>query len=157
MMSEVRVNVWRVEQRSPSQYLLILQDESRQLLPMTIGICEAFSIQSAFRQGQGLPEVATTHDLLGELIERLGGRLSRVVIDDLWNKVYFAKLYVSLNGDVIAIDSRPSDAVAVALRMEAPLYATQSVMSSANEPEEPEAPPETDLDSLEADLDEDEL
>jgi bifunctional DNase/RNase len=157
MMSEVRVNVWRVEQRSPSQYLLILQDESRQLLPMTIGICEAFSIQSAFRHGQGLPEVATTHDLLGELIDRLGGRLAKVVIDDLWNRVYFAKLYVSLNGDVVTIDSRPSDAVAVALRMEAPLYATESVMSSANEPEEPEAPPETDLDSLEADLDEDEF
>lgn len=156
-MSEVRVNVWRVEQRSPSQYLLILQDESRQLLPMTIGICEAFSIQNACRHGRDLPGVATTHDLLGELIDRLGGRLAKVVIDDLWNRVYFAKLYVSLNGDVVTIDSRPSDAVAVALRMDTPLYATESVMSSANEPDEPEAPPETDLDSLEADLGEDEL
>ncbi|MBN1459978.1 MAG: bifunctional nuclease family protein [Armatimonadetes bacterium] len=156
-MSEVRVNVWRVEQRSPAQYLLILQDDRRQLLPMTIGICEAFSIQSAFRPGQGLPEVATTHDLLGELIDRLGGRLAKVVIDDLWNKVYFAKLYVSLNGDTVTIDSRPSDAVAIALRLDAPLYATDSVMSSANEPDEPETSPETDLDPLDTDLDEDEL
>lgn len=156
-MSEVQVNVWRVEQRSPSQYLLILQDDSRQLLPMTIGICEAFSIQSAFRQGQGLPEVTTTHDLLGELIDRLGGRLAKVVIDDLWNKVYFAKLYVSLNGDVVTIDSRPSDAVAIALRTDAPLYATDSVMSAANDPEESEAPLETDPDPLDTDLGDDEL
>jgi len=156
-MSEVRVNVWRVVQRSPSQYLLALQDDNRQLLEMTIGICEAFSIQSAFRQGQGLPEIATTHDLLGELIDRLGGRLSKVVIDDLWNKVYFAKLYVSLNGDVVTIDSRPSDAVAIALRLDAPLYATDSVMSAANEPDEREPPPETDVNSLDTDLGEDEL
>jgi bifunctional DNase/RNase len=156
-MSEVRVKVWRVEPRSSSQYLLILQDEHGQLLPMTIGICEAVSIQMAFRPGQGLPEVATTHDLLGEFIGRLGGRVAKVVIDDLWNKVYFARLHLALDGEVVTVDSRPRDAVAIALRMEAPLYATESVMAAAHEPDEPDGAPEVDADPLDADFDQDDV
>ncbi len=63
---------------------------------------------------------------------RLGGRLVKVVTDDLWNKVYFAKLHIALNGEVVTVDARPSDAVAIALRMEAPLYATEAVMAAAD-------------------------
>ena len=86
---------------------------------------------------------------------RLGGRVAKVVIDDLWNKVYFAKLHVTVNGEVVTIDSRPSDAVAIALRMEAPLFATETVIAAANEPEEPpessepvDESPDVDMDDL---------
>jgi len=138
-MSEVRVRVWRVEPHSPSQYLylLILLDEDQHLLPMTIGLCEAMAIQGLLRSDRGIPRPTTAHDLMGELITGLGGRVIKVVIDDLWNKVYFAKLHVAVNGEVVTIDSRPSDAVAIALRMEAPLFATETVIAAANEPEEP--------------------
>ena len=156
-MSEVRVKVWRVEPRSSSHYLLILQDEHGQLLPMRIGICEAVSIQTAFRPRPGLPEIATTHDLLGEFIGRLGGRLAKVVIDDLWNEVYFARLHLAVDSEVVTVDARPSDAVAIALRMEAPLYATESVMAAANKPDEPERGPGGDRDSPDADLDQDDI
>ncbi len=153
-MSEVRVRVWRVEPHTSSLYLLILLDEDRHLLPMTIGLCEAMAIQSMVRAGQGIPKPTTAHDLLGEFITRLGGRLAKVVIDDLWNKVYFAKLHIALNGEVVTIDSRPSDAVAIALRMDAPLFATESVIAAANQPEEPSDPSEPDDEGLGIDREE---
>jgi hypothetical protein len=136
-MSEVRVRVWRVEPHSQSQFLLVLLDDNQQLLPMTIGLCEAMAIESVVRASDIIPRFGMTHDLLGSFITRLGGRLAKVVIDDLWNKVYFAKLHIALNGEVVTVDARPSDAVAIALRMDAPLFATEAVMAAANEPEEP--------------------
>ena len=136
-MSEVRVRVWRVEPRSQSQFLLILLDDNQELLPMTIGLCEAMAIESVVRRRSAKRRPAMTHDLLGAFITRLGGRLVKVVIDDLWNKVYYAKLHIAVDGQIVTVDARPSDAVAIALRMEAPLYATESVIEAANEPEPP--------------------
>jgi bifunctional DNase/RNase len=136
-MAEIRVRVWRVEPQSQSQFLLILLDDSGQLLPMTIGLCEAMAIESVVRSSSTIPRFGMTHDLLGALVTRLGGRLVKVVIDDLWNKVYYAKLHIAVDGEVVTVDARPSDAVAIALRMEAPLYATESVMAAAGEPEPP--------------------
>lgn len=129
------MRVWRVEPHSQSQFLLVLLNNEQQILPMTIGVCEAVAIEEVVRTSEITPRFSATHDLLGDLITRLGGRLVKVVIDDLWNKVYFAKLHIALNGDTVTVDARPSDAVAIALRMEAPLFATEAVMAAANEPE----------------------
>jgi bifunctional DNase/RNase len=150
-MAEVRVRVWRVEPHSLSHYLLVLLSDRREVLPMAIGLCEAMAIRSVLRPEEAVPRLSATHDLLGEFISRLGGTLSKVVIDDLWNKVYFAKLHIALNGEIVTVDSRPSDAVAIALRMGAPLYATDSVMTAANEGEEPPEPSDGD-DSSERDF-----
>ena len=102
---------------------------------MTIGICEAMAIHGKLRRDPTLENVGLSHDLLGELIIQLGGQLKKVVIDDLWNKHYFAKLHIALNGETILVDARPSDAIAVALRLEAPLFAADAVMVAANEPD----------------------
>jgi bifunctional DNase/RNase len=139
-MAEVRVRVWRVEPHSYSRYLLVLLSDQREVLPMTIGFCEAMAIRSVLGLKEGVPRLSATHDLVGDFITRLGGKLSKVVIDDLWNTVYFAKLHIVLNGEAVTVDCRPSDAVAIALRMDTPLYATDSVMAAANEGE---APPES--------------
>jgi len=147
-MTEVKVKVWRVEPHSQSHYLLVLLGEDRQVLPMSIGVCEAVAIQSAMRGKQGFPQGAGTHDLLEQLITQLGGRLAKVVIDDLWNGVYFAKLHIALNGEVVMVDSRPSDAVAIALRAEAPLYAVDSVLAATNEEEEGGSPAEDEGDEV---------
>jgi bifunctional DNase/RNase len=149
-MSELKLTVLRVEPQSASLYLLILVDEERQVLPMTIGPCEAMSIQMMLPSQYVGPRLAMTHDLLQDMIGRLGGRVAKVVIDDLWNKVYFAKIHIAVDGESIAVDSRPSDAVAVALRAEAPLYATDAVMRAAAEPEPPE---ESEGPSPDGDLD----
>ena len=150
-MSEVRLKVWRVTRSSDSQYVqyvLVLRDHSRQALPMIIGPCEAMAIWSVCdgRATQpGRPTV--THDLLQELIQRLGARLVKVVIDDLWNGVYYAKLHLAVDGEVLTVDARPSDAVAIALRMQAPLFASESVLLAASQPEEPTSPEEPGPDS----------
>jgi len=155
-MSEVPVRVWRVGRNSDSQYLLILRDGAGSLLPMTIGPCEAIAIWSVLsRDGRKtVLRGSGTHDLLCTLIERLGGRLSKVVIDDLWNQVYYAKLHIAVDGATISVDARPSDSIALALRLDAPLFASESVLEAANEPDRPSEPapeesgPELNLDDL---------
>lgn len=132
-MAEVRVRAWRVGQSSDSQYLLVLRDDAQNVLPMVIGPCEAMAIWSVMHRDQVEVPGPMTHDLLRDMIERLGGRLVKVLIDDLWNGVYYARLHLAVNGEVVTVDSRPSDAVAIALRMDAPLFASDSIMTAALE------------------------
>jgi bifunctional DNase/RNase len=132
-MTEVRVRAWRVGQSSESQYLLVLRDDAQNVLPMVIGPCEALAIWSVMHRDQVELPGPMTHDLIQDLIERLGGRLVKVLVDDLWNGVYYARLYLAVDGEVLTVDARPSDAIAVALRMDAPLFASESVMTSALE------------------------
>ena len=154
-MAEVPVRVWRVGRNSESQYLLVLRDEEGNDLAMTIGPCEAFAIWAALKPEalEELPRRPGTHDLLCALMSRLGGRLTKVVIDDLWNEVYFAKLHLAVDGETITVDTRPSDAVALALRVGAPLYAVDAVMdAAAGDSDAPGPPPDPgptlDLDDL---------
>lgn len=146
-MSEVRVHVWRVGRNSDSHYLLVLRDDFANLLPMAIGPCEALSIWRVLRPSSGSRR-PTTHDLLCSLVERLGGKLVKVVIDDLWNKVYYAKLHIAMDGQLVTVDARPSDSIAVALRMDAPLFAVDSVVAAADGTDEecgsPPGPSEAD-------------
>ncbi|MCL4835483.1 MAG: bifunctional nuclease family protein, partial [Caldilineaceae bacterium] len=78
-----------------------------------------------------------THDLLREMIEKLDGEVSHVIISDLQNDTFFAKIVLEARDGTIEIDSRPSDAVALAVRMDAPIYVADDVMEKAGmEPEE---------------------
>jgi len=153
-VNEVPVRVWRVGRSSESRYLLVLRDDSGAVLPMAIGPCEAVAIWAALRrqaEEEAEPPAPGTHDLLCALIERLGGRLTKVVIDDLWNQKYYAKLHVARNGEVLTIDARPSDSVAMGLRANVPLFAAPSVLEAANADEDADqdaAPPDEDLSDL---------
>lgn len=140
-MSQVPLQVWRVGRNANSQheYVLVLRDDLGRLLPMMIGPCEAVAIWSGL-QAQGEergPRRPITHDLLTALIDHLGGRLTKVVIDDLWNGVYYAKLHLAVDGKTVTVDARPSDGVAVSLRAGVPLYGTDAVLAAAAQPEEP--------------------
>jgi uncharacterized protein len=132
-MKEVRLRVWRIEAQSATNYLLWLLDDDQHPLPMSIGPCEAMAIEGALRANGNASRTAASHDLVRALISNLGGQLTKIVIDDLWNGVYYAKLHLAVNGETLAVDSRPSDAIAIALRGEVPLYATDVVMAAANE------------------------
>ncbi len=175
-MAEIRVRVWRVGRRSESQYLLILRDDLGNPLGMVIGPCEAVAIWAVLRRGQGRPHateghperlpgqgsggaalregpeqprsrIPSTHDLLDAMLTRLGGKIEKVVVDDLWNGTYYAKLHVTVNGQRTTVDGRPSDCVALALRAHAPLYITEEVMAASKEPDSP-SDLETDPDPL---------
>jgi hypothetical protein len=145
---EVPVSVWRVGRDEESRYLLILRDDQGHPLMMSIGPCEAVSIWAALRVEplRGVGPQPMAHDLLCEFIRSLGGKLLKVVVDDFWNDVYFAKLHIAVNSSVLTVDSRPSDAVAIALRVGAPLFVQDTVLEAADHTETRPEPPSEDVD-----------
>lgn len=107
----------------------VLLTDGRRRLPILIGPFEAQAIVYPLDGVQ--PDRPMTHDLLRAMVERLGGRLDRVVIDDLWNTTYYAKLYIRRGPEEMEVDSRPSDAIALAVRFEAPIFVSERILEQA--------------------------
>ena len=131
---EVRVEgVFEDVSTGPSSRFVIVSDEIGRKVPIAIGGFESRSILEAMEGVR--PDRPMTHDLVRNLVERLGATLERVAIDDLWNTVYYAKLVLttSENDEEILIDSRPSDAIALALRFQSPIYMSDAILEQANE------------------------
>ncbi len=107
--------------------ILILRDEEKgRTVPIWIGIFEATSILSRL---EGVtPPRPMTHDLLKNVLEKLGGILEKVIIHDLRNNTYIAKLIIKVNDESLEIDSRPSDAIALALRTNSPVYMEEDII-----------------------------
>ncbi len=134
-MSDVEVEL-RVEIKglmldpSSNTPIVILKDvDSQHFLPIWIGVFEANAI--ALRIEGVEPPRPMTHDLLRSALERLGGRVEKIVISDLQDSTFFALVHVLREEEQIAIDARPSDAIALALRTEAPIFVLRSVMEKA--------------------------
>jgi len=99
------------------------------VLPIFVGQFEAFAISVAL-EGDS-PDRPFTHDLIRLMLERLDATIERVVIDDLWNETFYAKIgVVKLGGETMEIDARPSDAIALALRVRAPIYMAETVLEA---------------------------
>lgn len=113
----------------PAAFVLLRDSHSRQVL-IWIGRFEAYAISVAM-EGSSYDR-PMTHDLLKIAIDRLGGKVERIIIDDLWQDTYYAKITVSTDTETIDIDARPSDAVALALRAQAPIYMAESVLEQAS-------------------------
>jgi hypothetical protein len=146
---EIQVHVWQLAQDQADRDVLLLRDDAGRHLPIWIGECEATSINLKLQQHRLMSFLRRpmTHDLLAEVIHRLGASLLRVLIDDYWNGTYYAKLYLRLNGEEIAVDCRPSDAIALAVRTDAPIFVTKPVMAVAEQLVDVEEPdPELDSD-----------
>ena len=101
----------------------------KRLLPIWIDVPEARAI--ALEIERITPPRPLTHDLIRNLLNALGAKLQRATITEMRNNTYFALLSLELRGETLEIDSRPSDAIAVALRMKAPIYATTEVLANA--------------------------
>ena len=119
----------------PSSRFVIVADELGRKVPIAIGGFESRSILEAMEGVR--PDRPMTHDLVRNIVERLGATLERVAIDDLWNTVYYAKLVLSTEeGDEeLLIDARPSDAIALALRFQAPIYMSDAILEQGIEEE----------------------
>jgi hypothetical protein len=128
-MIEVSINSVRVSLMSQHRIVVLQEQEGERYLPIWIGPFEADAITI---QLQGI-EVARpmTHDLLGRVIESLGGEVMRVLINDLENDTFYAQILLDVDGETVEIDSRPSDAIALAVRAEVPIYVAQKVMDQA--------------------------
>lgn len=105
--------------------LLLIDENGLKALPIWIGPFEAHAIALAL-QGFNLDNPQTT-DLLKDLLDRLESRLSMVVINDVIDGTYFAELHIWHHGQELVIDARPSDAIALAIRAEAPIYLSEKV------------------------------
>ncbi len=143
----VEMTVQRVGIDPTRQALVILADEEeRRLLPIMIGLFEAQSIAMAISgEDIGRP---LTHDLLLSVIRETGSDLARVDITKLAEQTFFALLHVERDGEILEIDARPSDAIAVALRAGAPIFVAESVLSQAQVIDESVEPDEQDLEKF---------
>ena len=112
----------------PAAFILLRDNQGRQVL-IWIGRFEAYAISVALEGASH--DRPMTHDLLKSVIERLGGRVERIIIDDLWQETYYAKITIIVGDHSVDVDARPSDAVALALRVQAPIYMAESVLQSA--------------------------
>ncbi len=114
-----------------NQPVIILKDSgSRRFLPIWIGQFEATSI---LMEIQGVkPTRPLTHDLLTSIIGKLEATVQRVVINDLKDGTFFAKIFLTKNGNKLEIDSRPSDAIALAVRVKVPIFADDKVVDKAS-------------------------
>ncbi len=100
--------------------VLLMDDEEKKVLPISIGPLEAQAIAIVL-QGETPPR-PLTHDLLKSVCENLGGEMEKVVITDIKESTFYAEIYFNQNSESLVIDSRPSDAIALALRFEAPIF-----------------------------------
>ncbi len=128
-MVEVTIDSIRASLMSQHRVVILKDVDSDRYLPIWIGPCEADNITVEL---QGV-EVSRplTHDLLKSVITEMGAEISRIVVTDLRNDIFYANIMVTLNGAELAIDSRPSDAIALAVRARVPIYVEDSVMAKA--------------------------
>jgi hypothetical protein len=133
-----------------NRHVVILKDvEGARYLPIWIGAWEASAIAMRL---QGLSaERPLTHDLFSTTLQQLGVRVDRVVISDLAEETYHARLYLERDGLEIEVDARPSDALALAVRSEVPIFAAASVLDQAALGADPDADEAGDEDPDEID------
>jgi uncharacterized protein len=119
----------RVHMLSSRHVVILKETERERYLPIWIGPWEASAIAMKL---QGLtPERPLTHDLFAATLEELGARIDRVVISTLAEETYHARLFLELDGRTVEIDSRPSDALALAVRSGVRIYAAEAVLDQA--------------------------
>jgi bifunctional DNase/RNase len=112
-----------------SAAFVLLRDNKGRSVLIWIGRPEAYAISIAIEGASA--DRPMTHDLMKNIVYRLGGAVERIVIDDLWHDTYYAKIHVTMNSSTFEIDSRPSDAIALGLRAKAPIYMTEAVLEQA--------------------------
>lgn len=150
---EVAVHGLGTEPKTQQHVVVLRETDGTRVLPIFVGPCEAQAIARLVK-GEKFPR-PLTHDLLALLVEGLHAKVTRVVINELREGTYFASLLVSRGQEVLSVDARPSDSIAVALRTEAPLYVNEDLLQSPPErpavsddpddPIDPVAGPETPL------------
>jgi bifunctional DNase/RNase len=115
-----------INETSDQQIIVLKERNGQRSFPIVIGIVEIFAID---RRLKGIkPPRPMTHDLLAGVIEGLGAKIEKIVINDLRNHTFYAKITLSLNGQNVEIDSRPSDAIALGVASNAPIYVAEHVL-----------------------------
>ncbi len=127
----VRVETVTLDPHSNSPVLVLGEVEGSRRLPIWIGLSEARSIASVL-ENQSHPR-PNTHDLAKRLIDHLEGRVERIVVTRLSEDIYYALIVVEVDGRIVEVDARPSDAIAIGLRYQAPLFVREAVFERSVE------------------------
>lgn len=143
----VELNKIVISETGGTQVIVLREQKGQRLVPIWIGMPEALAIHRKV-QGEAPPR-PMTHDLLVDVIEKLGGKVSKIIIDQFVSTptggTFHAKIAVQQGNDVVMVDARPSDAVALAIRVDAPIFIEESILkeeghdpAQARDPEEGE-------------------
>lgn len=129
MLVEVKVDRVTLD-TSSNRFVVILRDEvNHRWLPIVVGSTEAQAI--ALQLERISPPRPLTHDLIKNMLDSIEVRVSRIVVNDLRENTYYALIGIKINGSHAEIDARPSDAIALALRTDSPIFVEEDVMRKA--------------------------
>lgn len=128
---EVKVASLGIDSTTQSPIVILKEKEGERYLPIWIGPSEASAIATELAGVKFSRPL--THDLMKNLVRALRGELTQVVIGALKNNTYYAQVFVRYGEDVVSIDARPSDSIALALRLNAPIYASEELLDHTAE------------------------
>jgi bifunctional DNase/RNase len=129
MQIEMMIKGLMVDPITNSPIVILRDKEGQKVLPIWVGIFEANAIALQI-ENISTPR-PMTHDLLRNVIQDLKASVQKVVVCDLQENTFYALIYLDLDGDTVAIDARPSDAIALALRTRAPIFVEDTVLDNA--------------------------
>ncbi len=147
-MIEVEIDSIRVSLMSQHRVVVLKESDSNRYLPIWIGPFEADAITIQLQDVQVARPL--THDLLKNVIDEMGATISHIMVSELKNDTFYARIVMDVNGQSIEIDARPSDAIALAVRTNSALFVADDVMEAAA------IVPEADLDVAATQAEEDE-
>ncbi len=128
-MLEMTIESIRVSMLNHQRVVILKEKDAERFLPIWIGPAEADAIAVKLQEYQ-VPR-PLTHDLLGNVIGALGAAVHSIIVSDLQNDTFFAKIILAVDGKQVEIDSRPSDAIALAVRIKVPIFAEEAVLEKA--------------------------
>ena len=126
-MIEVVVSRLGLDSTTQSYVVILQEKDGQRLLPIWIGQPEAESIVMQMHNVKRPRPL--THDLCKSIIVGLGGALQKVQISRVEKNTYYAELHIVRNGDMVQVDARPSDSIAIALRLSAPIFAAEELLT----------------------------
>ena len=129
-MIEMKVMGIALDTRTGSPIVVLHDIDNRKALPIWIGSAEASAI---IRKIENISVARPmTHDLIIQIVKKLGGNIDRIEINDVEKETYYANIYLTKDDEEIVIDARPSDAIAIAIRVDAPIYVTANVLANGS-------------------------
>src|SRR3954463_7556736 len=129
MQIEMTIKGLMVDPLTSTPIVILRDKDGQRVLPIWVGIFEANAIAQQIENVS--PQRPMTHDLLRNVIKDLDASVQKIVVCDLQENTFYALIYLLRNGDTLAIDARPSDAIALALRTRAPIYVEETVIDNA--------------------------
>ena len=131
MLRPMMISVLAVDSSTKSPIVILKEVDGERRLPIWIGILEASAIASEL-EGIKMSR-PMTHDLLKDILELIDAKVNKVEVCDLKNNTYYALIHITHKGKEITVDARPSDALALSLRMNAPIFVSEEVINKSRQ------------------------